>query len=65
MIIFDRWGEKVYQTNDLYKGWDGTVKHGGKAKQDVYVYKIYTQDIKGNKYEYTGHVTCLPGVEKD
>ena len=64
MIIYDRWGEKVYQTNDLYKGWDGTVKHGGKAKQDVYVYKIYTQDIKGNKYEYTGHVTCLPG-DKD
>jgi gliding motility-associated-like protein len=65
MIIFDRWGEKVYQTNDLYKGWDGTVKNGGKAKQDVYVYKIYTQDMKGNKYEYTGHVTCLPGDEKD
>lgn len=61
MIIFDRWGEKVYETTDLYKGWDGTVKKGGKAKQDVYVYKIYTQDIKGNKYEYTGHVTCLPG----
>ncbi|GIV27290.1 MAG: hypothetical protein KatS3mg027_1104 [Bacteroidia bacterium] len=63
MIIFDRWGEKVYETTDLYKGWDGTTKRGGKAKQDVYVYKIYAQDIKGNKYEYTGHVTCLPGKD--
>ncbi|HPQ08802.1 MAG TPA: gliding motility-associated C-terminal domain-containing protein [Bacteroidia bacterium] len=61
MQIFDRWGELIYQTRDLYKGWNGTNKRGGKAKQDVYVYKIYTQDVKGNKYEYTGHVTCLPG----
>ena len=64
MQIFDRWGEKIYETNDLHKGWDGTSKHGEKPKQDVYVYKIYTQDIKGNKYEYTGHVTCLPDNDK-
>ncbi len=61
MIIFDRWGEKIFETTDIYKGWDGSTKKGSKAKQDVYVYKIYTQDIKGNKYEYTGHVNCLPG----
>ncbi len=65
MLIFDRWGELVYQTDNLYKGWDGSVKNNNnKSKQDVYVYKIYTQDLKGNKYEYTGHVTCLPGEER-
>lgn len=63
MQIFDRWGELIYQTNDLYKGWDGSKK-GAKPKQDVYVYKIYTQDVKGNKYEYTGHVTCLPDNDR-
>lgn len=62
MQIFDRWGEKIYETRDLYKGWDGSKK-GAKPKQEVYVYKIYTQDMKGNKYEYTGHVTCLPDNE--
>lgn len=65
MLIYNRWGELIYQTNDLYKGWDGTIKNTSKtAKEDVYVYKIYTQDLKGNKYEYTGHVTCLPGETK-
>lgn len=63
MQIFDRWGEKIYETRDLYKGWDGRKKDGN-PKQDVYVYKIYTQDMKGNKYEYTGHVTCLPNNDK-
>lgn len=65
MLIYDRWGELVYQTDNLYKGWDGSIKNNTKkATQDVYVYKIYTQDLKGNKYEYTGHVTCLPGETK-
>lgn len=65
MLIYDRWGELVYQSNNLYIGWDGSIKNkSNSATQDVYVYKIYTQDLKGNKYEYVGHVTCLPNEEK-
>jgi len=26
MTIFDRWGEKLFETDDLYTGWDGTFK---------------------------------------
>ncbi len=64
MYIFDRWGELIYYTTDLYKGWNGTVKgHEGKATQDVYVYKIYVKDLKGGKHEYVGHVTCLPDYD--
>ena len=35
MKIFNRWGEKLFETDDLYTGWDGTFK-GEKVKQDVY-----------------------------
>ncbi|MCX7729301.1 MAG: PKD domain-containing protein, partial [Bacteroidia bacterium] len=64
MLIFDRWGEKIFESNDFKKGWDGSVKgNPGKVTQDVYVYKIYVRDMKGNKHEFVGHVTCLPGQE--
>lgn len=64
MMIFDRWGELIFQSNEFRKGWDGSVKgHSKKATQDVYVYKIYVKDLKGNRHEFVGHVTCLVGSE--
>ncbi|MFW5890277.1 MAG: gliding motility-associated C-terminal domain-containing protein [Marinilabiliaceae bacterium] len=39
MVIFNRWGRKVYESNDPEKGWDGTV--GGKiGAPGVYFYYI-------------------------
>ncbi|GIV28477.1 MAG: hypothetical protein KatS3mg027_2291 [Bacteroidia bacterium] len=64
MMIFDRWGELIFQSNEFRKGWDGSVKgNEGKATQDVYVYKIYVKDLKGNRHEFVGHVTCLPNKD--
>ena len=39
MLIFDRWGGKIFETNDLYYGWDGT-KYGKPCTGDAYYYKI-------------------------
>ena len=58
MWIFDRWGEKIFYSNDLKKGWDGMVD-GKPAKQDVYVYKIIVFDVLGKKHQRIGHVTLL------
>jgi gliding motility-associated-like protein len=35
MIVFNRWGEKVYETSDIRDGWDGSYKD---VAQDVGVY---------------------------
>ncbi len=60
MSIFDRWGAVIYKTNEVAKGWDGTVKGGGTiAKQDVYIYKIKLKDYRGRAKEFTGHITLL------
>lgn len=58
MIIFDRWGEKLYTSQDQLKGWDGTFK-GSEAKQDVYTYLINYTSLDGKKHTKTGHVTLL------
>ncbi|MFO0356070.1 MAG: gliding motility-associated C-terminal domain-containing protein [Sphingobacteriaceae bacterium] len=58
MIIFDRWGEKLFTSNDQLKGWDGTYKDK-LCKNDVYPYLIKYKSLDGRKHTKTGHVTIL------
>jgi gliding motility-associated-like protein len=59
LLIFNRWGELVYNTQRIDGGWDGTYK-GQKAKQDVYVWKIKGKKTEnGERVVYYGHVTLL------
>lgn len=58
MRIYSRWGEKIFESNDIYKGWDGKV--GGKAVEGgVYTYKIYARLLSGKEVEVHGNVTVL------
>ncbi|MBI2271319.1 MAG: gliding motility-associated C-terminal domain-containing protein [Bacteroidetes bacterium] len=60
MMIFDRWGNLIFETDDLNRGWDGRA-NGGKdiAQQDVYVWKIQTCDYMKHSWSYIGHVTLV------
>lgn len=40
MFIFDRWGEVIFTSTDIKKGWDGTVSGDEKVQDGVYTYKI-------------------------
>ena len=59
--IFDRWGNLIFTTNDINKGWDGTVqgKSGGICQEDVYVWKVVLTDIHDKKHKYIGHVSLI------
>jgi gliding motility-associated-like protein len=39
MLIFDRWGGQIFESNDIFTGWDGTM-HGKPCPGDLYTYKI-------------------------
>jgi gliding motility-associated-like protein len=39
MMIFNRWGEFLWETDDIGEGWPGT-KEGILCPGDAYVYKI-------------------------
>ena len=44
--VFDRWGNTVFSTKDISKGWDGTWK-GQPSAPGVYVYLVKGKSIKG------------------
>jgi gliding motility-associated-like protein len=44
--IFDRWGNKIFTTKDIAKGWDGTFK-GQKLNTGVYVWMITGNNEQG------------------
>lgn len=58
MKIFDRWGEKLFETDDLHTGWDGMYK-GEKVPSAVYAVIF---DLEGYHYEikrYVGSITLV------
>lgn len=57
--IFDRWGELIYQTNNISNPWSGRRSNNEPVMQDVYVWMIETVDSFGNAKKYLGHVTVV------
>ncbi|MBI3509605.1 MAG: PKD domain-containing protein [Bacteroidetes bacterium] len=59
--IFDRWGNLIFQTNDMNQAWDGTVqgKSGTICQEDVYVWKVQLTDVWNKKHKYIGHVSLI------
>jgi len=56
--IFNRWGEMMYQSQDIKDGWDGKYRSID-AQQDVYIYKVRLTSYSGNVYYYNGTITLL------
>lgn len=61
MVIFDRWGHMVFETDDINSRWDGTVNGGGQATTGVYIYKYRAKGHYFEADEKYGHVTLLRG----
>ncbi len=59
LLIYNRWGELIWESNDVEVGWDGT--YGGQiVEQGMYTWVIRTKDLMNDaKYTYEGHVSVL------
>jgi gliding motility-associated-like protein len=56
--IFNRWGEKVFETNDILQGWDGTY-NGEPCEQGAYLCKIYLIPKRGKLQSHELIITLL------
>lgn len=52
--IYNRWGKKVYEYDDVAKHWDGGDNSAG-----TYFYIIKIVNVAGDAFEYNGHVTLV------
>jgi gliding motility-associated-like protein len=59
--IYDRWGEKIFETTDLNGGWDGTYK-GAIQPSGVYIYYVEFVGYANNTekdYKLMGSLTLI------
>ena len=58
MRIFNRWGELVFESDDIRVGWDGYYR-GHISPQDVYVYQLRVRFTDNKEMQRTGDLTLL------
>jgi gliding motility-associated-like protein len=56
--VYNRWGEEVFSTNSLDKGWDGTF-HGVPQDIGTYFYEVIVATPGGQNVTYKGVVTLI------
>jgi len=60
LYIFDRWGNMIFNTDNVGKHWDGIVQgHTDLVQEDTYVWKVVLKDFQGNQHQYVGHVSVI------
>ena len=59
MLIFNRWGAKVYEWNTSQTAWDGTGLDGEDVTDGVYYYLLTAKGEDGRPYEERGAVTLI------
>jgi gliding motility-associated-like protein len=57
-IVYNRWGNKVFETSDIEKGWDGTY-NGEPQPMGVYIYIIEGYQSTGERFYQQGNVTLI------
>lgn len=62
LMIFDRWGNLIFETKDPLTGWNGKVQDGKSDKVcqiDTYVWVIDVKEFNGVDHRYRGHVNLI------
>ncbi|CAH0994194.1 hypothetical protein EMA8858_00302 [Emticicia aquatica] len=58
--IYDRWGNVIFESNDIDTGWNGTGTDGvTPAPPGNYGFKIFGLDPAGQKFEKVGSITLV------
>nr|WP_253931667.1 gliding motility-associated C-terminal domain-containing protein [Lewinella sp. W8] len=57
-IIYNRWGQEVYKSDDIFDGWDGTAA-GDDLEPDVYGYWLRVRCPFGEELIQQGNVTLM------
>jgi gliding motility-associated-like protein len=56
--IYNRWGQKMYESSDMNQGWDGRYKDEAQP-MGVYIYTIEAVTPAGRKFTKQGNITLI------
>jgi len=60
LMLFDRWGNLMFETTVWGEGWDGRANGGNQIAQiDTYVWKVDLKDVFHNRHLYIGHCNII------
>ena len=57
-VIYDRWGEQIFESEDIATGWDGTFR-GRTLPPDVYGFYVQIRCANNEEYFRKGNVTLI------
>jgi len=58
MEIYNRWGEKIFESDDINAHWDGSY-HGSSAQEGSYVYNVTAFDVENEEDISTSGTVAL------
>jgi gliding motility-associated-like protein len=58
LSIFNRWGEKIFESEDISKCWDGTYK-GSEASSGSYAFNLYIKKADETIVSKSGTITLV------
>jgi len=60
LMMFDRWGNLMWETYTWLEGWNGKANNGANIAQiDTYVWKVDLKDVFHEKHQYIGHCNII------
>jgi gliding motility-associated-like protein len=59
MVIYNRWGKKMFEWNVVNGFWDGSKEGGAQASDGVYYYIFSARGFDKSEYNTNGTVTLL------
>ncbi len=59
LLIFNRWGEIIFESKTQNKGWDGNMKNGNPAPPGGYTWVLQYLDFIGEIRKQQGNITLL------
>jgi gliding motility-associated-like protein len=57
-VIYNRWGNKVFETDDMAVGWDGSFRNLAQGNQ-VFIYEISAVMIDGTTQQKTSNISVI------
>ncbi len=59
MMIYSRWGENIFQSNNKTLGWNGKNRFDKNVPGGIYLYHIAITDFNGKPWVYNGEINLM------